>query len=202
MKAITKLFNVDKKIFLFLTIISIIGILTGAFYMIILTSQDKMIIKDSLSNYLSCINDINLMDNFKNDLIINISYAVIIWLLGISIICLPIVIILIFMKSFIISFSFTSFIFNYKAKGILYALLYNFPHNIINLLIYLYLGTYSLKLSISLLKSIISKKNINLRNIMSKYLKILFISLFIIILTTVFEAVMVPKTFKFVINMI
>lgn len=201
-KIIDRIFNVDKKTFVFLVTISVIGILTGSLYMIVLSAKDKIIIKESLSNFITDLNSINLTNNFKNNIIINIGYVLLIWLLGISIICLPIIIFIIFLKSFIVSFSFTSFIVNYKAKGIIYALLYNFPHNIINLLIFIYIGTYSLKLSIALVNSIISKKNINFRNIMNKYLMVLIISLLSVTIMTLYESFIMPITFKKIIAMI
>jgi len=201
-KIIDRIFNVDKKTFVFLVTISVIGILTGALYMIVLSANDKIIIKESLSNFITNLNNINLTNNFKNNIIINLGYVLLIWLLGISIICLPIIIFIIFLKSFIVSFSFTSFIVNYKAKGIIYALLYNFPHNIINLLIYIYIGTYSLKLSIALINSIISKKNINFKNIMNKYLIVLIVSLLSVTIMTLYESFIMPITFKKIIAMI
>lgn len=201
-KAIIKLLNVDKKTFVFLSIISVLGIVTGSLYMIILTSKDKLVIHDSLNDFIQNINNIVFIDVFKNNIIINLLYLIVIWFLGISIICLPIVIFLIFIKSFIISFSFASFIVNYKTKGILYALLYNFPHNIINIIIYIYIGTFSLRLSLALLNSIIYKKNINFKNVMNKYLKVLILALIIIIITTLYESFIMPIAFKKLLTMI
>ena len=201
-KAINKILNVDKKTFVFLSIISIIGIVTGSLYMIILTSKDKLVIHDSLNDFINNIDKMVFVDALKNNIIINMLYLFVIWFLGISIICLPIVIFLIFIKSFIISFSFTSFIVNYKTKGILYAFIYNFPHNIINIIVYIYVGTFSLRLSLALLNSIIYKKNINFKNVMNKYLKVLILSLIVIILTTLYESFVMPIAFKKLLTMI
>ena len=202
-KIIEKVLNVDKKTFYFLAIISIIGIITGALFMTVLSTGDKEIVSNSLKDYITNIGSIKY--NFKefiNNFILNILYASIIWLLGISVIGLPIVIITIFFKSFLISFTVSSFIINYKFKGLIYSLIYIFPHMIINLIIYLYLGIYSIKLSINLIKAICSKKNINFKNSMISYLKLFIISLFLIIFTTLYETYLVPLILKKIISMI
>ena len=202
-KILNKVLNIDKKTFIFLAIISIIGIITGALFMTVLSSNDKDIISNSLNDYITNIHLVKMdFNTFLNNFILNILYASIIWLLGISIIGLPIVIIIIFFKSFILSFSVSSFIINYKFKGLIYSLIYIFPHMIINLLIYIYLGVYSIKLSSSLLKAIINRQNLNFKNSMITYLKLFLISFVIIITTTLYETFIMPIILKKTIGMI
>lgn len=201
-KVLDKLFNVDKKVLLFLLIISIVGIVTGSFFMIILSSDDKLIITDSLKQFINSISKITTIDYFKSNFILNSLYLVILWLLGISVIGLPIVIMIIFFKSFVISLTFSSFIINFKFKGFLYGLIYNFPHSILNLLVYIYLGIYSIKLSLAIISSIIQKKNINFKNIMNRYIKIFLFSILIVILTTLYETFIMPLLLKYLLNVL
>lgn len=202
-KIINRLFKVDKKTFLFLAILSIIGITTGALFMTILSSSDKDTINKSLVEYINNIGSIKFdFNSFLNNFIINIIYALIIWILGISIIGLPIVIIVIFFKSFLLSFSISSFVINFKLKGLAYGFTYLFPHAIINFLIYMFLGVYSIKLSLNFISAIINKKNINMQSIMVKYIKILIISVIIILITTLFETFVMPLCLNKIINML
>ena len=202
-KILNKVLNIDKKTFYFLAIISIIGIITGALFMTVLSTSDKEIVSNSLNDYITNIGSIELnLKEFLSNFLLNILYALIIWILGISVVGLPIVIIVIFFKSFLVSFTVSSFIINYKIKGLLYSLIYIFPHMIINLLVYLYLGIYSIKLSISIIKAIFSKKSINFKNSMVSYFKLFFFSLVLIIMTTIYETYLVPIILKKVISMI
>lgn len=202
-KLLDKLLNVDKKTLLFLFIISIIGIVTGALYMTVLKSQDKELVLNSLNEFMNSIKNFTLStDLFKNNLIINLLYTLIIWILGISIIGLPIVVFIIFFKSFLVSFSLSSFIIKYKFKGIIYGIIYVFPHSILNLIIYIYLGIYSIKLSSIIINSIIYKKNINFKNIINYYFKLLLIAIIIIILSTIYETFVMPLCFKKIVNML
>ncbi len=202
-KIIDKVFNVDKKVFYFLAIISIIAIITGSLFVTVLSNTDKEIISNSLNDYITNIGNIKMnLKEFINNFILNIIYASIIWILGISIIGLPIVIIIIFFKSFLISFTISSFIINYKFKGLLYSLIYIIPHAIINLIIYIYLGIYSIKFSSSIIKSIIYNKSLNFKSCIISYLKIFIMSLFVIVFTTLYETYIMPIILKKIISLI
>lgn len=202
-RILDKVINIDKKTLYFLLIISTIGIITGALFMTVLSSSDKEIISNSLSDYITNIGSYKFdLKMFINNFIINILYATVIWIIGISVIGLPIVIIIIFFKSFLISFSISTFIINYKFKGLLYSIVYVLPHMLIYLLIYLYLGIYSIKLSSSIIKALIGHKNINFKDSMKVYFKLYLFSFILIIFTTLYETFIMPLILKQLINMI
>ena len=50
-KAMDKLFTVDKKVVIFLFVISFIGVVTGALFMTVLSSQDKQLVAETLSSF-------------------------------------------------------------------------------------------------------------------------------------------------------
>ena len=202
MATINKLLNVDKKILLFLIIISIIGIITGSVFMTILSSNDKNMITQSLETFITEYGHLNIKIGLTNNLVINLLYILIIWILGISIIGLPIVIFIMFIKSFLISFTISSFIIKYKYKGILLGIVYNIPHNIINLVIYMYLGVYSIKLTLCIIEAIIHKKTLNFKNIINKYLLLLGISIIIVLITTLYETFLMPILLKKIVGII
>ena len=97
---------------------------------------------------------------------------------------------------FIIGFSISSFILTYKIKGCLYAFLYIVPHNIINLIIYTILIYFTINFSLTLIYAIFKKKNINFKIIMNKYVNILFLSLGLILITSIYETFVVPNLIK------
>ncbi len=199
-KAIDKLLNVDKKILIFLSIICIIGIITGSLFMTVLSENDRLSIFESLETFISEYGSLNSKIELTNNLIINLLYIFSIWLLGISIIGLPIVIIIIFLKSFLLSFTITSFIIKYKTKGILLSMIYLMPHQIINLITIMYLGVYSIKLSSYIIEAIIYKKNLNFKNITNRYILVFIVSIIIIILTSLYETFIMPIILQKVIN--
>lgn len=197
-----KVLNVDKKTLLFLIIISITGIITGSIFMVILNTNDKLIINNALESFMTQYGQINSKICLINNSVINFLYILLIWILGISIIGLPIVILIVFIKSFLISFTISSFIIRYKSKGILLGIIYNMPHNIINLIVCIYLGVYSVKFSLSLINVIINKKNINLKKIFNKYLVVLVIAFIFVIINTLYETYLMPLILKKIIEII
>ncbi len=201
-KIMDKLLNVDKKILIFLIIICIIGIITGSIFMTILNSNDKDSILLSLEEFITGYSSLNPEKDLINNFIINIMYVLAIWILGISIIGLPIVIFILFFKAFLLSFTISSFIMKYKLKGILLGIIYNIPHQVINLVVYMYLGVYSIKLSSFIIEALVHKKSINFKNVTNRYLLVLIVSIIILIITTLYETYIMPILLKKIVNMI
>lgn len=180
----------QKKLYRIIITLMIFGIISGILFIFFISKESKTKALVSIKNFFDLMNTstgINYSKSLLNTLVNNIGYVLLIWLLGISIIGLPITIVLAFMKSFIVGFSISSIISCYKAKGILGAFLYVFPHQIIILFIYLLLSFYSISFSIKLFKSLFLKQTINFRVVMQKYIKILLISLISIIIVSLYE---------------
>ena len=202
MKKLFKLINAEfkknKKYFIFITILLIIGFIAGSFFITILSSDDKKLVGETISSFFMQIknNRIDSIYSLRTSLSTNLLYIIFIWLLGVSIIGIPIIIFLVFIKSFVLGFSISGIIFKYKLKGTLLSLTYIFPHQIINLVMISFIGLYALKVSVSLIKLIVSKKQINFKNIMRKYLGVLIICTILAIISSIFEAFLSPYTIK------
>lgn len=198
MDKLKNLIRYNKKIMLFLTVVTIIGIITGAFLVVILKNSDKSLVTEYINSFTNNIktNSFNYIDTLKNTILINILFIIGIWILGISIIGLLIVIIIIFWKAFTLGFTISSFILTYNLKGLILAIIYTFPHLIINLLIIMYLGSYSINFSLLIIKSIVAKKKIELSKLMNRYLAVLLITTSIIIITSIFESFITPILLK------
>ena len=83
---------------------------------------------------------------FINCLTSNTIYIVLIWLLGISILGIPIIIIILILKSFTIGFTISSILYFYKFKGLIIAIIYIIPL-LINLFAIIYLSYYAIMFS-------------------------------------------------------
>ncbi len=187
-----------NKLLIILLSLLLISFFLGLFYISFLDNQNKNLIKDSISYYL---------DQIKNNAIIyskslikitgsNLFIVGLIWLLGISLIGFPIIILIFSFKSFLFSFTFTSILYNYKLKGLLLALIYVMPQ-LLNLLTLFFLTYYSLNFSIMLYKHLFKKENYHKSLLVKRYLKILFISLFLVLISSLLETYIVPHFIKF-----
>lgn len=196
--------KVNKKTLLFFTILLIIGIIAGSIFMAILSETDKKLVTAYFNNYISNIenNKLNYLESIKNGLFNNLLYIIIIWILGISIIGIPIVTIMFFIKSFTLGFSIASIVFNYKLKGCLLNFINIFPHQMIYFLIYMLITTYSIFFSLKMINSIINKKNMDFKIMMNKYVKILIISVIAITIGIIIETFITPLLIKIIIPLI
>lgn len=106
----------QKKIYLSIIITITLGIVCGIVYNLILSKSDHTLITNQLNIFFDAIkkNDINYIPMLINSLIGNLSLVILIWLLGISIIGLPLIYILCFGKGFLLSFSIISILTTYK----------------------------------------------------------------------------------------
>ena len=152
----------------------ILGLIAGIIYAIILNKSDHRIITTSLDSFFTSIknNDIDYKNALINSLTGNILSTTFIFLLGISIIGIPIIMISLFFQTFILGFSISSIIYTYHLNGILKALTYTLPHQLITILMSLFLGFYALYFGIKLFKYLFRGKDINLRHSMKRYLQV------------------------------
>ena len=150
----------DKKVNTFIMFIIILGIISGSLFLVVLKDTDRNLVIEKINTFFTNINtnNINNIEAFKNAFIENIIFVILIWILGMSIIGIIINIFIIYLKGFIIGFSLSSFFLVYKYKGLLAALIYAFPTSIINILVCLLLGVYSVLFTINLWKIIFLKE--------------------------------------------
>lgn len=182
-----------RKIFSLMSIITLVSIVLGVLFISILSKENKELVTSSVTSFFNAIknNEFNYNDVLLKSLTNNLLLNIIIWILGISIIGIPIVLIILFIKSFILSFTFTSILYTYKFNGILSAIIYTLPH-ILNLFFSFILIYYSLSFSKTLFNYLFRKKECNRKTLVTRYLKILIISIILFICTSLMETYLIP----------
>lgn len=180
----------QKKLYLFLIGLMVTGLIAGILFWFVISKEDKLLVTKNLTDFFSCIkegNSINYRASLLNSVVTLLIYVVLIWLLGISIIGLPIILVMMAIKSFIVGFSIVGIISSYGLKGIVGAFVYVFPHQIVFLLLLILLGFYASAFCIKLFKYLFLKQMINFKEAMRKYLKILGISCLSVLVISLFE---------------
>lgn len=190
----------QKKLYLFLIGLMVTGLIAGILFWFVISKEDKLLVTKNLTDFFSCIkegNSINYGASLLNSVVTSLIYVVLIWLLGISIIGLPIILVMMAIKSFIVGFSIVSIISSYGLKGIVGAFVYVFPHQIVFLLLLILLGFYASAFCIKLFKYLFLKQMINFKEAMRKYLKILGISCLSVLVISLFETFISTYLIKF-----
>lgn len=194
----------NKKLNLFVIFIVVLGIISGSLFLMVLNENDKSEVINEISTFMANINtnNINNLNSFKNSLIEGMILIILSWILGMSIIGVIFNIFFIYMKSFIIGFSISSFILVYKYKGILSSLIYVIPSQLINILIILILGVYTLLFSKYLFKMIFIKdKTVNLGKFFKKYVLVFGICIILCVISSLCEAYLLPSLLKVMIKL-
>lgn len=194
----------NKKVNLFVIFIVVLGIISGSLFLMVLNENDKSEVINEISTFMTNINtnNINNLNSFKNSLIEGMILIILSWILGMSIIGVIFNIFFIYMKSFTIGFSISSFILVYKYKGILSSLIYVIPSQLINILIILILGVYTLLFSKYLFKMIFLKdKTVNLGKFFKKYVLVFGICIILCLVSSLCEAYLLPSLLKVMIKL-
>ena len=180
-------------IFITITLSISIGILLPA----VLSNSNKKIIISTLDNFFISIknNKINYNSGIISSLSTNMILITIIWILGISIIGSIVILTIIFIKGFIVGFSFSSILISYGFKGIFIGIVYILPL-LVNLFIYFILCYYSIDFSLILFNYIFKKRNSIHKKVVKRYIKIYIFSFIFIILSSIVEIYFMPYIIK------
>lgn len=173
---------INKKFNLPVIVTFLIGIVFGITFLFFISQVDKLIIKSEIEEYLSLVsNSSNTLNSILNSCKNNLLYLTIIWVSSITIIFTPIVFFVIFYKGFLTGFLMSSFIMIFGIKGFIYSLIFTFPHEIINIVVFILFSIIMVSISYKIMKSIYKNDTINLR-IFYKKVFILYIAFILVLL--------------------
>jgi len=161
----TMLWNHVKEhatIYLFMIILFLTGIIFGA----IIVNSMNFVQKQDLFFYLEqffgqIFNDqsINRTAVLKESFFYHVKYLFILFILGLSVIGLPIVWILLFVKGLVVGFSVGFIVNQLGGQGLLLASLSIAPQNILIIPIYIIAGSLSMIFSLTLLNKLFARRN-------------------------------------------
>ncbi len=132
-----------------------IGISSGAFITKALSDVENKELIDYIENFFKILNtkEINNYLILKQALISNLKMALLIWILGVTIIGIPIILLLVLIRGFIIGFTVGFFIKQMKLKGLVFSIFSMLPQNILIVPGIILIGVTSISFSIMLIKS-------------------------------------------------
>ena len=187
----------DKSIYLSLLIALIISFIFGMFFITILSSTDKVTLKEYITNFFTSIKQGKIISLYKT--LINNNLGILVTsILAFSVVLFPLVIVIIFYKGFTLAFTITSLIYTFKIKGIILAIVYVFPSLIFNLVFYFIMCYYSFKLSLILFNKAINKDTTNINKFLKKYLVIILVCISFVSLFSLYDTYLLPSLIKLV----
>ena len=196
--------RINKNLFVFLVVIIAVGVAAGSIFVTLLNDTDKVMVSDYLNNFLNNLktDNLNYSGTLINTIIFTLGAALLIWLLGISVIGFLLILLFLFIKAFSLGFSIGSIIINFNFKGVLIAGAYIVPHHVINMMIYLLISSYALVLSYRLINSFTKKQTFEFKNVFNRYLFVLLFSFVVLLISVLYEVYGAPKLISFIISVL
>ena len=180
--------------------IFIIGLVVGSLFVNFITKDDKTLLINQVETYFSSVKSLDKkvfgINAFTPNLINNELQIFLIFALGLSILGIPVVILIMFFKGFMLGVTLATFILKYQLLGVLSSLLYIFPCFIIYIIIYTLISFFAVSTSLKFLKAIIKKDNLSFKKFLGKYLLCFLICLVLIIINTLLDAFLTPILLK------
>jgi len=197
-----KIIRSDNKIYIFLILVFIFGLLIGSLFINYINLEDKKLLTSQVTTYFNSIkklsNDVYGINAFYDTLLNNTLVIFIIFILGISMIGIIIVIFILLFKGFTLGATISSIILKYKYKGILMALFYIFPIGILNILIIIFFSFFAINSSIKFINAIVKKDNLNFKSFLGKYIVSFIITFIITIILSFLDSYLTPIILKLI----
>ncbi len=186
-------FYKKNKLLTILILITSISFIMGLLLPAFLNKNDISSITNNIHNTLAIYkkNSYNYL-NFGKIFFQSLLSISIIWLLGISLIGLPIIIILYSFKVYIVGAEVSFLLYKYKLTKILFITLYQLP-KLVECILLFYLVFYAIEFSLLLFRLFFLNNEVKIKIIMKKYLKVLFVVLLLFLILVSLEVFLLPK---------
>ena len=183
----------QHKLYLSFVIIIILSFIFGLLFLALLSTENKEMIKESLDQFFLLVgsNDLNYFSALLNSLRNSVGVNLLIWILGISIIGIPIILLISLFKSFTLGFTLSSIVYFYGIRGGVIGIIYILPGLVI-LFIYLITSVVAISFSRHLFNMIIRRKEVVFKTISRRYVKLLGLSTAALILCSLIEIYLIP----------
>ncbi len=141
--------------YFFVILFFMIGISSGAFMSDALTEGENKELISYLQNFFRIVDsqEINNFSILKQSLLNNFQTGIIIWILGVTVIGIPIILLLIGVRGFIIGFTVGIFVKQMGLRGVLFSLVSVLPQNLLIVPATIFLGVLGIGFSLMLIKS-------------------------------------------------
>jgi len=187
----------------FMVVIFVIGIISGS----VAVSSMNQEINQNLFNYFT-----NFMQSFDsveyeqavflNDVMkLNLFNLFIIWIFGISVILMPVIPVLIFLKGFVIGFSTAFLISNFSYRGIIISLFVILPQNLLIAPVYVLAGIGGISFSFKIINFYRGYTRLNFNDVFD-YTFIMFLLGIILAIGVLIEVYISPNLFKLILNIL
>ncbi|TKC19794.1 stage II sporulation protein M [Robertmurraya kyonggiensis] len=197
-------FREHSSIYLFVIVLFLMGVIFGAIVVNSLSFNQKEDLFYYLSQFFGQVstgkvaasNDILLQSFFHN-----IKFIGLMWILGISIIGLPVILVLLFIKGMVVGFTVGFLVNQMQWDGFLLSFVSILPQNLIIIPIFIFGATLSVAFSLKMIrKQFMKKLGQPIFPLLGRYALAFLGALFLLVAAASIEAYVSPALMKLVVN--
>ncbi|KWX74912.1 stage II sporulation protein M [Paenibacillus riograndensis] len=134
MRSLRLMMKEQTPLYIFVAVLFLVGVVFGALIVSALTLDQQQELGDYLGNFFVTVDQQGLPaapDSYWDIAALNLKWIALIWILGLSVIGLPGILILDFLKGVLIGFTVGCMVSEYSWHGMLFALVSVAPHNLV-----------------------------------------------------------------------
>jgi stage II sporulation protein M len=195
-----------SSIYLFITVLFLIGVVFGAIVVNSLNFSQKQDLYYYLSRFFGQVVEgkyASATEMFQQSYFHNIKYVGLMWLLGISIIGLPIILILLFLKGVVVGFTVGFLVNKMGWNGFLLSTVSVLPQNLLIIPAFIIVGTVAVAFSLKMIRQQFMKRaNEQIFQLLTKYTVLMIGISLVLVLASAFEAFASPVLMKGVIEVV
>lgn len=197
-------FREHSSIFIFIAILFLMGVIFGAIVVNSMSFTQKQDLFYYLTQFFGQVSSGKTVDS--NDLFLqsffhNSKFIGLMWVLGISIIGLPIILILLFMKGMVVGFTVGFLVSQMSWKGFMLAFVSILPQNLIIIPIFIIMAAMSVSFSLLMVRKQFMKKfGQPIMPLFKRYIFVLATAVVLISAASLIEAFLSPGLMKMIIN--
>src|SRR5690606_4870248 len=201
---ITRHLQEHSSIYLFLMVLFLMGIIFGAIMVNSLSDHQKEDLFYYLNQFFGQVEEgamVSSQDLLKLSFLHNLKFAGLIWILGISIIGLPLIFVLLFIKWIVVGFSVGFFVNQMGWQGLLLAFGSLLPQNLFIIPAFIFVAACSVSLSIKLIRKIFIRQTFSFQlvPVFSRYVLAYIATILVITIAASIEAYLTPALMKAII---
>jgi len=194
-------FRVNLALYFFIILLFVVGVVFGALAVKTLGEEQKAELITYLQVFFQGLNkgqatgvDTGLV--VKQAVFNNIKTVVIIWLLGITVIGVPVILFIVFTRGFVVGFTVGFLVDEYLLRGVAFAIAAVIPHNFLVLPAVIISAVSGVSFSLLIIKKRFRHHRVNLTQEFMSYTGLSFIMLLIIITGGMVEGYITPVFMK------
>ncbi|WP_075982206.1 stage II sporulation protein M [Bacillus massilinigeriensis] len=203
---VVKHISEHSSIYIFIIVLFLMGVIFGAIVVNSLSLNQKEDLFYYLSQFFGQVSDGKVADSrdlFIQSFLHNSKFIGLFWILGISIIGLPVILILLFMKGMVVGFTVGFLVNQMSWKGFLLSFVSILPQNFIIIPIFIIAATMAVSFSLRMVKREFMKKiGQPFLPLFGKYIFSFSIAILFIVVAAAIEAYISPTLIKTVIHSI